>query len=135
MEVTVISVKNALGEDILQIEHDEARDWLYTRWIGDVTVEDVKAGGEKMLEQIQEKSCQKVLNDNRDVTGSWDDANEWITQNWMPRIVSAGLQKFAHIISPDIFAAMSVEEMMTQVSGFEMHIFEDEEKAKVWLRS
>ncbi|MEM9828987.1 MAG: STAS/SEC14 domain-containing protein [Bacteroidota bacterium] len=135
MEAAIISVKNALGNDLIQIEYDEANGWLYTRWIGDLTVEDVETGGEKMLEQVKEKSCQKVLNDNRDVIGSWDEANEWIAQNWMPRALAAGLKKFAHVISPDIFSALSAEEMITQVNGFEMRIFEDEEEAKSWLRS
>ncbi|MGD1894998.1 MAG: STAS/SEC14 domain-containing protein [Cyclobacteriaceae bacterium] len=135
MEATTTSVKNVLGTTFFSSEYNETNHWLYTRWVGEVTVEEVKEGGEKMLEQVQLRSCSKVLNDNRDLTGSWDEANDWIQESWMPRMVAAGVTKFAHMISPDIFAALSVEEMATRVSGFEMRIFEDEEEAKAWLKS
>nr|WKN39872.1 STAS/SEC14 domain-containing protein [Tunicatimonas sp. TK19036] len=135
MEVTAISVQNALDKEFLHMDYNETTHWLYTRWMGDVTLEDVKKGGEEILKQVQVHSCAKVLNDNRDVTGSWDEANDWIQQDWMPRMIAAGLRKFAHIISPDIFAAMSVEEMATRASGYEMRIFEDIGEAKAWLRS
>lgn len=135
METTAISVKNALGEEFIDIQHEEAYQGLYACWRGEVTVEDVKQGAEKVLEQVQAHGCINLLNDNRDLTGSWDGANEWIEKDWMPRVVGAGLQKFAHMVSADIFAAMSVEEMATRVSGFEMRIFEDEQEARAWLQS
>ncbi|WKN45131.1 STAS/SEC14 domain-containing protein [Tunicatimonas pelagia] len=135
MEATAISVKNGLGNDFLHIEYNEASKWVYARWVGDVTNEDVKHGAEKILEQLQQHHCPHILNDNRELVGSWDEVTEWVQQDWMPRAIGAGLQKFAHIISPDIFAAMSVEEMVTRASGFEMRIFEDEAEAKAWLES
>ncbi len=134
METTAISVRNALGEEFIEIQHEEAYRGIYADWRGEVTVEDVKQGAEKVLEQVQIHGCINLLNDNRELTGSWDGANEWIEKDWMPRVVAAGLQKFAHMVSADIFAAMSVEEMVTRASGFEMRIFEDEHEAKAWLQ-
>ena len=135
METTAISVKNPLGEEFIDIQHEEAYRGVYACWRGEVTVEDVKQGAEKVLEQVQEHACINLLNDNRELTGSWDGANEWIEKNWTPRVVAAGLKKFAHMVSADIFAAMSVEEMVTRVSGFEMRIFDDESEARAWLQS
>lgn len=135
METTIDALKNDLGKEFIRIEYQETDRWIYSRWLGDVTVEDVKQGAEKILDQVKQHSCPNVLNDNRELVGSWDEATPWVQQDWMPRAIAAGLQKFAHIISPDIFAAMSAEEMNAKIAGFEMRIFEDETEAKAWLKS
>lgn len=135
MEATTISVKNAVGEEFLQIEHDETNRWIYACWIGEITVEDIKIGGEKKLEQIKLLSYPKIIVDHRKTTGAWDDANEWIQKSWLPRVIASGLQKLAIIQSPDIFSAMTTEELVAKINDFEMRIFDEIEEAKAWLNS
>ncbi|NBB73038.1 MAG: hypothetical protein GVY35_05090 [Bacteroidetes bacterium] len=52
----------------------------------------------------------------------------------MPRALAAGLKKFAHIISPDVFGALSAEELVTKASDFEMRIFDNRADAEAWLK-
>ncbi|MEM9828988.1 MAG: STAS/SEC14 domain-containing protein [Bacteroidota bacterium] len=135
METIDFSVKNKLGEVYYSFSFDEENGWIYSEWKGDVTADEVIEACKAGIDYIEEKKPEKILNDNSQLTGPWDEANEWIAQNWMPRALAAGLKKFAHVISPDVFGALSAEELITKVSGFEMRIFEDEEEAKSWLRS
>lgn len=135
METIDYSVKNKLGEVYFTSVFDDENGWIYNEWKGDLTVDEVIEACKVSLEFIEKEKPELVLNDNSRLTGSWDEANEWIAQNWMPRALAAGLKKFAHVISPDVFGALSAEELVTKVSGFEMRIFENEEEAKAWLRS
>jgi len=135
METIDHSVKNKLGQVYFTYYLDEDNGWAHNIWKGDVTVDEVIEGCKVSLDFLEEYKPEKILNDNTQLTGSWDEANDWIAQNWMPRALAAGLKKFAHVISPDIFGALSAEELVTKVSGFEMRIFEDESEARAWLKS
>ncbi|GAB2704733.1 hypothetical protein GCM10011495_15980 [Hymenobacter frigidus] len=128
-------VTNLFDKVYLTIEFDEANKWIYTNWIGVLHTEKVIQGCQATLEFLREKPCPLMLNDNREVVGSWNSANDWIAQNWMPQALAMGLKRFAHIVSPGIFGQASAAEMITRVgSQFEMRLFEDMEMAKAWLR-
>ncbi len=134
METIDYAVKNKLGEIYFSSSYDEANGWVYNEWKGDVTVDEVIEACKVSLDHIEQQGISKILNDNSQLRGSWDEANDWIAQNWMPRALAAGLKKFAHIISPDIFGAMSAEELTTKVSDFEMRVFNDRAEAEAWLQ-
>lgn len=129
------ALKNKLGKLYLETRYEKGPHWVSNNWIGYVTVDEVKAGADACLELIRERGAAKLLNDNTHLTGPWDDANEWIATDWMPRALGAGLKRFAHVVSPDIFAALSAEAMQTKVSefDFEMRIFRAKTEAERWL--
>jgi hypothetical protein len=79
---------------------DSGNNWIYVDWRNRAKVETVKNGCEEILKLLKEKSCSKVLNDNSNVTGSWSAAAEWVAEDWFPRMISAGLKKFAWVQSP-----------------------------------
>jgi hypothetical protein len=60
---------------------------------------------------------------------------EWIAQNWAPRAIAQGLTHFAHVISPESLARLSAENLQYSIgASLQMQIFENAEKAKVWLQ-
>lgn len=134
METLDYSVKNKLGEVYFTSSFDNANGWVYNEWKGEVTVDEVIEACVVSIEYLEEQKSPKILNDNSQLKGSWDEANEWIAQNWMPRALAAGLKKFAHITSPDVFGALSAEELVTQAKDFEMRIFNNRAEAKAWLK-
>ena len=126
---------NSFDKTFLTIEFDEANNWIYNNWVGVLPTEKVIQGCQATLEFLRENPSPHMLNDNREVVGSWSKANDWIAQNWMPQALSIGLKRFAHIVSPGIFGQASAAEMITRVGNqFEMRLFQDIEKAKAWLR-
>ncbi len=129
------ALKNKFGELYLETSYDKDTRWVYNNWIGYVTVEDVKNGADASLDLLRAKGTHKLLNDNTHLTGPWDEANEWIATDWTPRALGAGLKRFAHVVSPDIFGALSAEAMQTRVSefDFEMRIFQTKADAERWL--
>ncbi|KAA9339816.1 hypothetical protein F0P96_04145 [Hymenobacter busanensis] len=128
-------LKTTFGKTYLTIEFDAAHGWIYNNWLGVIPSDTVVLGATQVLEVMRETGCHYILNDNRSVVGSWDQANDWIEQQWMPQALRLGLRRFAHVLSPGVFGRVSGEEMLRRVGDrFEMHLFDDVTAAQRWLR-
>jgi len=130
-----LQIKNKFNKVYYTAEYNKTTNHIYGNWTGFITVEEVKEACLQCITLMEQTRCPNLLNDNSQVTGPWHGANEWIASVWMPKALSLGLKKFAHIVSPNIFAAMSVEQLVTKVEGlgFEMQTFPNEQVAKEWL--
>jgi hypothetical protein len=124
-------INNAFGKVFLTIEYLEKLHIIHNNWLGYQTLEGIMLGADQCIDVIARYKCPYLLNDNRLVVGPWDHATEWIATNWTPRAIEAGLTHFAHVVSPESFAALSAETMSTKVgNSFQMQIFEDFESSK-----
>jgi hypothetical protein len=130
-------VKNALGQVYYTCEYKEKEGWFHGEWSGYVSSDDVIRAVKLMLEKFGDLKYSKSLNDSSKGEGSWDDANDWLAKNWMPMAIANGLKHFAFVVSPDIFSAMSSDELATKIpeAGFEMRTFSNKPEAEEWLRS
>lgn len=95
--------------DYLEIKHDEQRNILYCRWFGFQETDKIVRAGQTILDHVRSNRISKVLNDNRDVRGPWQDAADWTAKEWFPAMMDAGLTHFAWILSSDVFAANSAK--------------------------
>jgi hypothetical protein len=117
----------------IQIAYNKEHNYLHCHWIGFQNKDSIMRCGEKILEILQKRPSSKVLNDNTLVTGPWHEAAEWTVVNWFPRMEKAGLQHFAWIFSPNIFAELSAKKAMPSTGVVKS--FYDIEAAKTWLIS
>lgn len=128
-------ISNAFGRIFLTVEHQEHNHLIHNNWLGYQTHESIVLGANICLEVMQVYNCPFLLNDNRLVVGPWDHATDWIANDWTPRAVEAGLTHFAHVVSPESFAALSAQMMEEKINGsFRMRIFGDFDEAKWWLK-
>ncbi len=128
-------VKNAFGKVIMTTEFEASNNLVYNSWMGYLTREGVILAANAGLEVIARHRCPYLLNDNSAVLGPWDHAVDWIAQDWTPRAIAAGLTHFAHVVSPESFAALSAEAMAGSIAGsFQMRIFGRVAEARAWLR-
>jgi hypothetical protein len=128
-------LSNSFDKVYLSIAFDADNHWIYNNWTGVLPTEKVIQGCQATLDFLRDNPCPNMLNDNREVVGSWSAANDWIAQNWVPQALRLGLKRFAHIVSPGIFGQASADEMVTRVgTQLEMRLFKDVELAKAWLR-
>jgi hypothetical protein len=127
---------NSFGKPYLITEWDATNGWLYNRWMGLLSTENVIQGATEGLAVMRQTAATAILNDNREVTGSWNQANEYLAQEWLPQAVALGLRRFAHVLAPGIFAQMSAEQLHVRVgTRFEMQLFNDLDSARQWLRA
>ena len=129
------TLTNSFDKVFLTIEFDAANRWIYNNWTGVLPTEKVIQGCQATIDFLRENRCAHMLNDNRAAIGSWNSANDWIAQNWVPQVITLGLRRFAIVLSPGIFGQTSAEEMVTRVgTQLEMRLFKDIELAQSWLR-
>lgn len=131
-------LKNEQQEIFFEMEYWEEKKILYCNWIGSyLSVEQVQEGALSSLDVITQYKCTNILNDNRQLEGVWDEANEWIANEWTPQAIAVGLRKFAHILSNDLFAQLSAEFLEDNNQSvkdiFHIRLFNNQEEAEKWL--
>ncbi|ELR73057.1 hypothetical protein C900_00137 [Fulvivirga imtechensis AK7] len=133
-QISEIKGKSLLREKNLEVTYDPDTNILFCRWIGFQNKEKIMTSGKKILELFkQQKNCAKILNDNREVTGPWQDAAEWTAKEWFPQMEKAGLKHFAWIFSDNIFAELSAKS--AQPSSDIVTTFKSFNEAVEWLNS
>lgn len=120
----------------LDVYTDLEQSWVYLNWKGTPTVDEVKQGVEMALEAMKDKELGKILNDNRELKGTWTGAMDWIVNDWWPRAMDAGFRAIAYIYSPDVFGKFSVDALLKQTDEngpVKQKPFKTIEEAKTWL--
>ena len=132
----VIVDNRSYQNEHIAIVQDSENEWLEVDWKGFQTIEQVKAGGMKMLEMLADSGFHKVLNDNTNVLGTWSEASDWAGQEWFPMMEKAGLRYFAWVYSPSAFSRLSAEKAVdVKVGDTIVQFFTDTDSAKDWLIS
>lgn len=131
----ISELKNEDGQVYFEIGYDSEKNWGLTNWIGFLPVDYIKSGAESMIDLIKEYNIKHWLDDNRQIEGAWDEANDWIASSWMPRAIEGGLKKFAIIVPDDIFSQISSEFMVenAEKTDLKMVNWKSEEDAIAWL--
>ena len=122
------------NEDHLAIEFDVANNMLLADWNGNQSEARVIEGCEKMLEGLNQFRCSKILNNTSSVKGTWTPAARWVAEDWFPRLMIAGLKKFAWICSAPVLHQHSTREALrlTRPSG-RIKTFKEQLPALEWL--
>lgn len=123
------------GSPYLFIERDDQEEWYRLRWVGELTLGTVMEGGIALIKLMEQQPYPRLLNDHRELWGSFDDANQWILEVCVPMLVTRGLRCIGQILSPDIFALLEMESLTPRLGAqVAIRLFGDEESAKAWLR-
>ncbi len=131
------------GNIFYESEYWPDKNIFYARWNGDfMPLDQIKQGAMLMLEQLKARPTPFCVNDTRQVTGVWDEANDWIANFWMPEAIKLGLKKFAHIYPEELYSRLSAQFMhqnsqeVADPNVFEMKLFKNsQDQAIEWLLS
>lgn len=117
-----------------EIEASNDNDWITTRWIGFQKLERSKAGLMKELEVLEATNRNKILNYNTEIKGPYPPGiDKWIAEEWQPKAAGLGLKYAATVLSSNIFASLSAEQLEVVFEGITYKNFEDENAAIRWL--
>ncbi len=115
-------------------EYDAAQGWVYNDWIGPQDLASVIAGSEAGLALLHHHACPYLLNDNRHTFEPWDYAMEWVTTQWLPRALNAGLTHYAQVIRAESPTSLSAEVLYSAIQEqVEMRVFISLQQAQAWL--
>jgi hypothetical protein len=130
------SLRRGDGSVYLTIEHNRDENWIHARWYGRQTLGTVMDGGLTYLDLLRQTPCPKLLNDHRDLVGTFTEANDWIQQVWTPLIIKEGLRSIGQVVSPDIFGQLSIEDLKYRIGNqLDFYLFDNLEDTQTWLRA
>ncbi|GAB3288391.1 hypothetical protein [Hymenobacter tenuis] len=132
----ITSLRRGDGSVYLTVERNKRENYIHAHWFGRQTLATVMDGGLTYLDLLRQEPCPKLLNDHRDLVGTFTEANDWIEQIWTPLIIGAGLRYMGQVVSPDIFSQISIEDLQHRIGDrLDLHLFETLEDAQTWLRA
>lgn len=104
---------------------------IHCNWVGPQTPEMITRAGAVIIEIVKRGKYNKVLNDNMRVTGPWNTSVPYTLNHWFPAMLDSGLQQFAWVYSPNIFANLSAQRATPR--GRFLKSFYDYNDAVAWL--
>lgn len=107
--------------------------YIYANWRGYVTVTQVKEGCKAILQDMKDNGCTMLLNDNRELRGTWTQAIRWLESDFMPDFISMGLERIAFIYSGDPSARYSLDRFLEVNDQYVAQTFESYPLAEDWL--
>ena len=111
---------------------------MLARWLRNVTSEEYREGSTLLKELVREKQVAYWLMDSRRLSNVTFADQQWIKREIVPAVISAGLQKFARVLTEDVFNYISFENVMQQAieadnTPVEIAQFTSLEAALAWL--
>ncbi|QMU29149.1 hypothetical protein [Adhaeribacter radiodurans] len=133
--MTTVSTINLVKKPFIAIELDTENEWLYINWLGSANPETGIAGCEDIIQALEKYPVQKILNDNRNLTGSWEDGINWLLQSWFPRFLGVGCFYIAWVQSscPKGQASLG-QALQHEIPNVSVLVFDDLETAASWLK-
>lgn len=127
-------LKSVFGKTFITISVDIENRWIHTNWAGYLTQDNIKAGALAYINAVRESGYSCVLNDSREVLGSWEHSLDWVLNEWAPQAAAAGIRHFALITSPESLAESTASNFLTNIKAFEVRLFAEKPSAEAWLQ-
>ncbi|QNF34835.1 hypothetical protein HUW51_19660 [Adhaeribacter swui] len=126
---------SVIKKDYIEINYNSENEWLYVNWIGTPSHESSMAGCEDILRTLAKYPVFKIINDNRNVAGSWDKGISWVIRSWLPRFMRLGYFYMAWVQSPCPESQKSLQQSLShELPNMTILVFEDLETAAAWLK-
>ena len=129
----MLTKTSIMKENFVEISFDEENRIITAQWIGYLRPDNVKAGCRKMTEFVSKNKISKHISNQTQLKVLSKEVQAYLTEEWFPEVISAGLKKIAILIASDIFAQATVSHVNTKVGNLQISTFHREEDAIQWL--
>jgi len=122
----------------LVIAYNKEYDILRNQWLTfDISDDDMKYEMQQWMTVYEVIKAANIITDNNVAYIILPKMQEWMSAFLFPKIVDLGAKRWAFIVGTDIFSAISVEQMATEIEFSEQiyrqRFFEDESEAVTWV--
>ena len=127
-------MQNYFKADYAQINYDAKSNAIVFIWLIPPSFAEFRESMEKIIEAEQHFKTGKLIVDTNQQGTIHPDNQKWVTTEWSERAIKKGHTHAAIIMPKDIFAIMSIEDMMAQVNGIIVGYFDNMEDAIEWTK-
>ncbi len=122
--------------DSITVQYNQAAGRVDADWTGFQNMETVKDGCMRILEIMKKNNCEKIVNDNRHVLGTWSEASEWVGATFFPMLEQAGVKYLAWIFSSNVFSQLSAKKSVdVAVGNIITQFFTEMGLAEDWIKN
>ena len=126
-------------QDYLSITFQEEERLLQAAWLRSVDSGEYRKGVALLKDMVVEKQAAFLLADSRRLSSITFADQQWIIRDIAPTLVASGLQKFARVLTEDVFNYITFENLLQRITenhraGVEVAQFTSVEAALDWLR-
>lgn len=106
-------------------------------WKGYATSREFREANERILGVLSERSASKLLGNIKEFVLIGADDQHWLSSNWIPRAVEAGLRTVAMVTPVFYFNRVAVESVGQTLDpeALILQHFDDRDAARQWLAS
>jgi hypothetical protein len=121
--------------DVAVVTWDPQLEAVHVEWQGWASSTERAACLEAGLQALIEHQASRWLVDGRAMKVVKQADQDWIGQNWFPRVLAAGLRRMAIVEPVSGLARMNVGDILARVAGttLEVQHFATVEAAQAWL--
>lgn len=117
----------------LFIGHDADNQWLYVDWKGEHDPDSSWAACGLMLESLRRYPCNKILNDNSNITRTTMQLSARSLE-WLAQMYAAGLRHLAWVMPRELLSRRVTEDVVLGIATPHVATFDDVASAYVWLQ-
>lgn len=119
------------------IEWDDDIEAVVHTWEEFTSGQEFRDGCEALLDAIKRKNADRILVDTRGIQAHDDRDQEWLEEQWVPRVIDAGVSYAATLIPDSAIAEMDMEELMTELEEYDYTTMmtADMDEAREWVAS
>jgi hypothetical protein len=109
---------------------------MFHGWIGFRTTEQLKGVLDgHFMDFYKKHRCKSALVESTKMSGSFNEANDWLAGVFMPKLIGMGLTKVGVVLPHNVFAQMAVDDWDKKVGGFASRNFGSLNDAVSWLKN
>ena len=122
------------------VEYDVEVPCVSMIWKGYATSAQFREANERVLHEIQQRRSSKLLSDAKEfvLIGATD--QNWLSSNWIPRVLQSGVRKIALVMPRFYFNRVAVDAVTQRLAQnvaddlVSIEYFENHDAARTWLR-
>ena len=119
---------------VAMVRWDSPSQSAYIEWQGWATPAEFRAANDALVQAIRYHHSSRVLGDSRRIKVIQKTDQEWVNQDWFPRILAAGLTRLAMVLPASGLAKMNIDELVSRVADrLDVAYFPTLDDAREWL--
>lgn len=128
--------KKVFEKPFVEITFDEESKVIIARWIGFLKLDDLKTGCAELTSFIKKNNIKNHLSDHTRLKILSKEVQGYLGGTWFPEVSALGLQKVAVLVSNDVFAQATVDNVnKTTIGKLQMNTYPSEKQCLDWLNS
>jgi hypothetical protein len=131
----VAKAELVLKEKFAEVFYDADNKLITAQWIGFLKLDDVKFGCQEINRFVRKYQMTKHLSDHTKLKVLSKEVQEYLTGQWFMEVEKLGLKKIAVLVSEDVFAQATVNNVNTKgaLGNLSIYTFNSLIRCEQWL--